>query len=806
MNRLLLTVLVVAVAGCQPRSSTAEIPWEGDLPDNATVVSDDELAQLREQGQLVPIDAEEREALRERERQRDTDARALLDAWLADHPSMAGRFDLDPDPEALELPDGNFVTTLDSGEDVVLMGNRHRTRDIAATLRAAEDRGAQQSALTLLYPTMPPRCRDAIAAPDAWSAMDAPALRGAMDQLTDCFAEMADGDDPDLPVDAPLGSWPAGGFVDSELSQLTTDTQGNCFEDAADPSTYKHSDAPLDGFPYSAPYVGRVRSQGTRGTCVAFATASAMEFYVARRYGRSTNLSEQAIYALGKAIFYDQWGSDGLNTVDFLHDLADSDLAMPFEPKWPYNPSWGKLEDSFVGACDGYDFPVCSESPAQTGLVCRQVGGQSFCYIWTAGYSDGYEAPTALELGSFDDDDDLNELKAFLSVGFSAVVSVDVTNAFKYLQKGWWPEGRDDGSSKIGSHALHLLAYRPASGSAAVHPGEGFVLVKNSWGCDWGDNGLAWIPVRWVREHFNSLMVLTAYREGRNLAPEVEILSPVSGTEMPSDGFFPDPILLQARADDNEDGEDCCTFRWWSDKEGTLGVGETLEHAFTGAGVHVIRAYATDSEGKESYDQALLVLTNQPPSVDLIGPVRVYQGFTEIWTAETADNNDAFGIPCSAHTWSSTDPADGVTGHGCAKAIAFGTVGFRTLSVVVEDSDGATAIRSLTVEVVPAPPDLEPRVTITTPIDDNQSRPPSTPYVMAAAIDNPGGLALTYQWRWRDRFSGGDLGTQPTQLWTPGQHVSSDCGGKTIDVIFEATDGTTTWTHSRALWLSFPPC
>jgi hypothetical protein len=45
---------------------------------------------------------------------------------------------------------------------------------------------------------------------------------------------------------------------------------------------------------------------------------------------------------------------------------------------------------------------------------------------------------------------------------------------------------------------------------AGKHKGEAHILIRNSWGTDWGDKGHAWLSDTFLQQHLHEMMILTS--------------------------------------------------------------------------------------------------------------------------------------------------------------------------------------------------------------------------------------------------------------------------------------------------------
>lgn len=200
-----------------------------------------------------------------------------------------------------------------------------------------------------------------------------------------------------------------------------------------------------------------IKSQGPRGTCVAFAATAAHEWL----WADGLDLSEEYLFWAAKQ----RDGTPQANATTLTAAAeALSALGQPEENIWPYDPSRDHLAITYQPP-DGADAAARSH---------RATGG-------------GHVAPTA------------ETLRAALRAGQLPVLVVELYDPWFLVG----PDGRiampTQGATQRGGHAVLVVGY---------DDGTDDFIVRNSWGPGWAAAGYGYLPYPYVAAHARDAWLL----------------------------------------------------------------------------------------------------------------------------------------------------------------------------------------------------------------------------------------------------------------------------------------------------------
>ncbi|MEM9885591.1 MAG: C1 family peptidase [Bacteroidota bacterium] len=204
-------------------------------------------------------------------------------------------------------------------------------------------------------------------------------------------------------------------------------------------------------------YAPQRLNQGRQGSCVGWASAYAARTILhARQTGNAPNRN-----AFSPSFVYNQIAFEGCQGT-YLHyamETMKKQGALPFA-EFEYNEGSCRLQPSNSEKRQAAQFRI-----------------------------KGYER---LSQGANDYKVDINAIRQYLASGSPVVIGMMVGQSFTQGMRNrqvWQPTRSDvSGIKRLGGHAMCVIGYN----DTALN-GEGAFQIMNSWGDDWGDEGIAWV-------------------------------------------------------------------------------------------------------------------------------------------------------------------------------------------------------------------------------------------------------------------------------------------------------------------------
>lgn len=511
------------------------------LPPGAMLVSPDDYQRLSQRSDFRSIGPQQVAADKAAEDARDAANQQVQAAFLQANPALAPQYlgGVDPaDTSVTPADDGNYAWTMMDGmggtRQVITHGRRWFSATVADALRNFPTRTNQLQLYRDYYAGLA-GIDPALAAPYPSPARAAELalgdLRAVNDQLVAMFTQFG-------PLVPPPGGLPPPGYRSNcSLEQGAgdgTDRSGGAACSHKANGLFQTKNWPLKW------YATCPKDQGGRGTCWDFAATGAVELWIAKKYGRWVNLSEQHMNFMMKHIWHPSVYGDGDWSGSAFFSMIDTGYLYPFESQWDYNPSFSRTANddtlTYTKSCQSYgggEKDFCSDTNHQGELICAKFLGATFCAAIgpPLGSDSGFGPAVYSELW------DASNPSYSLGLIFWALGIFQKPVAFGFaVAPSFYPE---DANGYVTYHGPHCPVTIGSNGKPVCHPasgcecdkgghvvlatgfidntdlpagapagsGGGYLVVKNSWGC-FADGGYVYLPYDWVKAYGNGAAVL----------------------------------------------------------------------------------------------------------------------------------------------------------------------------------------------------------------------------------------------------------------------------------------------------------
>ncbi len=713
--------------------------WSGDIPANAKTVTADEFRSKYEASELkVVTPAAQQEQRTARQRRIDAE-RAFLES----------KSDISEEEKALLAQasaaadiDGEATVTLPNGQTFALIDLGTRIVKAAENYRLARDPSNALATYSLSYSLLTDELKAQVPAPDSLQG-DLNLIMQATQQLNTALATVVNLDNTRMDPDAPSMTMPAGALNPGNGS----DNNGIC----TPTGLARRYWSPLRSF------ISPIKSQGSRGTCWAFAAIASVESRERVQNDLPVDLSEQFLVNKVKL----EWSAsdfvDSGSSAAALNAAIEHNQLLMYEMDWTYNRATGLPNNAstpgvagtaaaYKGACTGYTGD-CSETAHQSQPFCvPMVGGLPYCgYFITTFNGPGIAAgPVRLVWSRSKGDHFALEIyRAMLARGEALIAFFPMYEGFKAapgtgIVSDYSKQMRNAANVLVdgdyGGHFVQIVGFLSNEemtfpGSPVNVGGGGYFIIRNSWGCA-ADGGYYYVPADYVSTLFSSLEVLE-FDTRRSARWNSEQVPPGGRTGLaisPGGSRMLDlrvqanlaaaftvahPIASYVRLTVSSSRDGIMYNGQWLVNPPANGsiFANSLPVKFQTEGLRTLTITARYGAQVVSTTMDITVI-NTPPVINLESTGTPQQNENFVINAKVTDINETNpAAMCTAMTWSITPPDIIVPGSGCMRVIKFGATGYREVSVTTHDSEGSSATRAGFFNVSSPPINPYPRIT-----------------------------------------------------------------------------------------------
>ena len=216
------------------------------------------------------------------------------------------------------------------------------------------------------------------------------------------------------------------------------------------------------------PWCSPIENQGDLGSCTANAAVGIVEYFEKKSHGKYINASRLFLYKATRDMLH--WeGDQGASLRATMGALVL--FGVPPDEYWPY------------------DVATFDKEPS------------AFCYS----FAQNYKAITYYRFDPPNTDKKalLTQIKTYLANGLPSMFGFSVFNSIDQADKSGKIPYPTKNEKILDGHAVAAVGYDDHMEITNTYvpnqkPTKGALLIRNSWGTEWGEGGYGWLPYDYV--------------------------------------------------------------------------------------------------------------------------------------------------------------------------------------------------------------------------------------------------------------------------------------------------------------------